>query len=96
MNRLLLSGSCKNLRLLSVDVLLRLLPSYMIKHLFIEIAQSKSLQQYLMNNTRNTVYDKIINNKNITKSTINKTLEKNTDFSSKVKYMSFFYKQPSC
>ena len=49
-----------------------------------------------MNNTGNTVYDKIINNKKITKLTINKTLEKNTDFSSKVKYMSFFYKQPSC
>ena len=49
-----------------------------------------------MNNTGNTVYDEIINNKKITKLTINKTLEKNTDFSSKVKYMSFCYKQPSC
>ena len=49
-----------------------------------------------MNNTGNTVYEKIINNKKITKLTINKTLEKNTDFSSKVKYMSFFYKKQSC
>ena len=49
-----------------------------------------------MNNTGITVYEKIINNKKITKLTINKTLEKNTDFSSKVKYMSLFYKQPSC
>ena len=49
-----------------------------------------------MNNTGITVYEKIINNKKITKLTINKTLEKNTDFSSKVKYMSFFYKKQSC
>ena len=64
-NRILLSGSCKSLRLPSPDVLPRLLLPYLIKSLFTGIGQSRALKQYLVNNTGNAVNNKIINNMKI-------------------------------